>query len=133
VIDAFNRGSSLLCAGGLRAIVEGVCQAENIVDGPVEKTRGDGTTFQQRETNLRGKIEGMAEKGLITRGQRDVLHEHRFLGNEALHELDTPHRDELRLAIEIIEHTLDHVYEIQPKAAALRMLKMQRRNSPPTH
>ena len=68
-----------------------------------------------RKNDLRGKIEGMLEKGLITPGQRDILHEHRFLGNEALHQLDTPNSQELNLAIDIIEHTLEHLYEIRDK------------------
>jgi len=127
VIDTFNRGSLLLCAGGVRAIVESICKSEGIVDGPVIVPAKGGGTREERRHDLRGRIAGMAEKGLITPSHRDILHEHRFLGNEALHEMDIPHANELKLAIEILEHTLDHVYEIPIKAAELKKLKARRR------
>ena len=45
---------------------------------------------------------------------------HRYLGNEAVHEFAMPSRDELKLAIEIIEHVLDQLYVIPEKALELR-------------
>jgi hypothetical protein len=57
----------------------------------------------------------------------NVLHEHRYLGNEALHDLRQPSADELGLAIEIIEHTLEALYEIPDKAEQLRIRKAKRR------
>ncbi len=128
VIETFNRGNTLLCAGGLRAIIEGICSAKHIKTGPVTvKNRGGGSRVV-RQKNLRAKIEGMFEKGLITKEHRRTLHEHRFLGNEALHELAPPERAELAIAVSIIEHTLEHLYEIQDQAAKLRALKKQRKS-----
>ncbi len=33
-IDAFNNSSFLFCAGGLRALVEGICADRGVTDGP---------------------------------------------------------------------------------------------------
>ena len=125
-IACFNNDASTLCASGLRAIVEGICADQNVSDGPVEVVRKDGTKKTQRKKELQAKIAGLWEKGILTRQHSDVLHEHRYLGNEAVHELAQPSPDELRLAIEIIEHTLETLYEIPEKAEELRKKKFRR-------
>lgn len=125
-IDCFNNESLILCAAGLRAIIEGVCSEQQIKDGPVFQEDGitpvlhkDGTT-PVRKNNLEGKIAGLHEKGFLTKTSADTLHEHRFLGNEAIHELQAPTKEILSLALDIIEHLLEDLYEIPDKADALR-------------
>lgn len=120
VIDCYNNDSPTLCAAGLRALVEGTCAAQGIVDGPVEQPAKGGGTHVVRKDNLEGKIAGMAEKGILTSGAAQSLHEHRYLGNEAVHEFAMPSREELKLAIEIIEHVLDQLYVIPEKAQELK-------------
>lgn len=118
-IDAYNHGLLLLCAGGLRATIESICNAEGIINGPIDKTKTGGPVKIIRSKDLIGKINGLHEKGLITKKQAEILHEHRYLGNDALHSLDIPSKNSLRIAIEIIEHTLDSLYEITDKAEEL--------------
>lgn len=119
LIECFNNDSPTLCAAGLRAIVEGICAQQGIVDGPVEMpAKGGGTQVVRRDT-LEGRIAGLQEKGLLTQSSAQTLHEHRYLGNSAVHELARPSTDELKLAIEIVEHVLEHLYELPEKAAAL--------------
>jgi Domain of unknown function (DUF4145) len=118
-MDAYNNGLNLLCAAGLRAIIESICKQENIIDGPVEKTLATGEKKISRTKDLRGKINGLQEKGMIIKKHADILHEHRYLGNEALHQLEAPHKTTLSIAIEIIEHILDSFYEIDRKAGEL--------------
>jgi len=125
MIDAFNNGMLILCSGGLRATIEGICNEEGIVDGPVEiEKKGVKSTI--RKNDLRGRIGGLFEKGLLTKQHAEILHEHRFLGNEALHALDQPTKEELKIAIEIIEHTLDNIYELSEKVSDLRYNKQKR-------
>ncbi len=120
VIDCFNNDSPTLCAAGLRAVVEGLCAERGIADGPVQvQKKGGGSQFV-RKTNLEGKIAGLHENRLLTQANAQTLHEHRYLGNDAVHELVRPSQDELRLAIEIIEHTLEQLYEIPQKALRLK-------------
>jgi len=129
-IECFNNDAFTLSAAGLRALVEGLCAELGVNDGPKEITKGDGTTETIRKNNLEGKIAGLSEMGFLTQHNSGILHEHRFLGNEAVHELAQPSRDELKLAIEIIEHTFDTVYEIPQKGQDLQSKRTQRKNNP---
>ncbi len=119
LIDCFNNDSPTLCAAGLRALVEGVCAQQGIADGPVQVPAKGGGTQVIRRDNLEGRIAGLQEKGLLTQPSAQTLHEHRYLGNSAVHELARPSADELKLAIEIVEHVLEQLYELPEKAAEL--------------
>lgn len=121
-IDAINNGSNILCSGGIRAIIEGICIDKGIDKGEI--TKADGTKRISR--NLDGKIEGLASNGLLTIDNAKILHDLRFLGNEALHALSSPSQAELKLAINIIEHTLDNIYELHYKAKRLKAEKTKR-------
>jgi hypothetical protein len=127
LVDCFNNESPTLCAAGLRAIVEGICAQQGVVDGPVQVPAKGGGTQTKRKDNLEGRIAGLQEKGLLTQSSAQTLHEHRYLGNDAVHELARPSEDELRLAIEIIEHTLQQLYELPEKAEELRRATARRK------
>lgn len=118
-ITTFNKQCSTLCAGGLRALVEGICQDQGVTQGSVTVKLPSGGSRQEVRGNLEGKIAGLREKGVLTERSARILHEHRFMGNEALHELAAISWKELELAIDIIEHMLEHVYEIPEKAKQL--------------
>ncbi len=126
-IECFNNNAYTLCAAGLRALVEGLCAELNVNDGPKEIIKSDGNIEIKRLTNLEGKIAGLHERGFLTKAHSDVLHEHRYLGNEAVHQLAKPSSDELTLAIEIIEHIFNSVYEIPRKALDLKSKRTKRR------
>lgn len=121
-IDCYNNESNLLCAGGLRAILEAICKEFSILDGPIEENKS-GALKTVRKNNLQGKIAGLFEKGLLTQSHASALHDHRFLGNDALHELKRPSKDELCIAIEIIEHTLESLFEFSGKAQRFRDIR----------
>ena len=121
-----NNEINTLCAAGLRTIIEGICAVLKINNGPVEITKKDGSVKIVRKKNLQGKISGLTEKGILTTKYSDILHEHRYLGNEAVHELSQPSRQELALAIEIIENILENVFEIPEKAEELKRRRFKR-------
>ena len=125
-LDCFNNEALTLCAAGLRSIIEGICADQKIADGLVESKKADGTVQFKRRKTLEGKIVGLSEKGILTQEKAKLLNEHRFLGNEAVHELNQPSQDELILAIEIMEHILDDLYEIPDRANKLRWIKAKR-------
>lgn len=114
-IDAFNNQSPILCSAGLRALIEGICTELKIEDGPVPREK-NGIIEIIRKKDLSAKISGLYEKGLLTKVHADTLHKHRFLGNKGLHSLQQPSTSDLQLAIEIVEHTFDNLFEIGPKA-----------------
>lgn len=121
-IDAFNNEQIILCCGGLRVLIEGIC-LDKTIKGIIKKNK-KGEDFLQ--DNLEGKIEGLAEKGYLTKDNATSLHELRFLGNEALHELTKPSISEIKLAIEIFELTVENIYEIQHKVMTLKKQKANR-------
>jgi hypothetical protein len=126
LIDCFNNDSPTLCAAGLRAIVEGICAERSILDGPIEEPEKGGGTKIVRYKDLRGRIAGLQEKGLLTKTSAETLHAHRYLGNDAVHQLVRPSTDELRLAVEIVEHSLEQLYELPEKAEELKRAKALR-------
>ena len=122
-IDAINNDSNILCSGGIRAIIEGICIDKGIDRGEVKKSNGE----KQILKNLEGKIGGLSSNGLLTKENTEILHDLRFLGNEALHELSAPSKEELKLAINIIEHTLENIYELHDKAKRLKAERIKRK------
>ncbi|HDY98785.1 MAG TPA: DUF4145 domain-containing protein [Pseudomonas sabulinigri] len=125
-IDCFNNDSFTLTAAGLRALIEGLCAELGVIDGPKTIAKKDLTQEVKRFSNLEGKISGLHEKGFLTEKSANLLHEHRFMGNAAVHELAHPSRDELALAIEIIEHTFDSIFEIPAKGDELKHRRVRR-------
>ena len=112
VIDSFNNDCFLLCAVGIRTLVEGICADKSVVNGIVPIKKADGSMEDKVMTNLQGKIFGLHQKGFLTKQNADILHEHRYLGNDAVHGFSIPSTNELKLAVEIIENTLEQLYEI---------------------
>jgi hypothetical protein len=88
----------------------------------------DGKTVIVRKTNLEGKVEGLREKGFVTVDHSTVLHETRLFGNEAAHELQRPRPETVKSAVEIMEHTLENMYELTVKARSLRLSKRTRKS-----
>ena len=127
-IDSFNLNNFILCAAGLRAIIEGLCSDKGIKSGLVLITKGKDDGKIKRRRTLQGKIEGIIEKNHLTKEHGNILHEFRFLGNEALHVLSPSTKDELKIAIGIIEHTLENVYELSIQASNLKSKISSRKN-----
>lgn len=99
-ITAYNYQLDILCASGLRGLIEGICQDKKI-----------------QGKNLMIKIDGLEE--LIPKNIVKNLHGLRFMGNKAIHELDKTPGNELKLAIEICEDLLNYIYELEYKTEKL--------------
>lgn len=99
-IKAFNHQLRVLCAAGLRALIEGICADKQVA----------GRTLEKKIDALEAHL----PKTIVAN-----LHGFRFMGNEALHELTAPKRDELKIAIEVSEDLLNLLYELDYKASLL--------------
>ncbi|MGE3275077.1 MAG: DUF4145 domain-containing protein [Vicinamibacterales bacterium] len=97
---AFNANLNVLTAAGLRALVEGICADKGVVGKTLEK-----------------KIDGL--ETLLPKSIVANLHGFRFMGNDAVHELKTPKRDDLKVALEVSEDLLNVLYELDYKASLL--------------
>jgi hypothetical protein len=107
-ILAFNENLMILCAAGLRTLIEGICEDKGI-----------------KGRNLEERINALVT--LLPQNIVASLHSFRFMGNEALHELTPPKAADLRLAIEISEDLLNFLYELDYKAS---QLPAKQRNAP---
>ena len=129
-VDCYNNDNLILCAAGVRALVDGLCMANNVIDGEVERKDKSGNSRLKREKNLEGKINGLYEKRILTEINAKTLHELRFLGNTAIHELAVPYKGELALALSIAEHIFESIYEIPRKAEELRDKRLTKPHKP---
>ena len=68
---------------------------------------------------MQGRIEGLVNAGHATRKEADALHEQRFIGNEVVHRLYTPTNAEVLAALNIVEHIVFQIYEIENAARTL--------------
>ena len=105
-IGCFRDGFLVLGAAGVRALVEGICLDKSV--------KGSG---------LKEKIDGLATNDILTKNNAAILHTHRHLGNEAVHELTIPSSKELLFSIRIIEHILDDIYEFPARKEALTSIR----------
>ncbi|HYP29612.1 MAG TPA: DUF4145 domain-containing protein [Blastocatellia bacterium] len=108
-IEAYNRGSLLLCTAGIRALLEGLCADKGITKGPDR----DGKIVK----NLEGKINGLTS--IVPASIVKNLHGLRFLGNQAVHELEAPSKYDLELALTVIEDILNVVYDLDYRTQML--------------
>ena len=92
-ISAFSSNSFILTGGGLRAIIEATCNHLKIKKG-----------------NLTDRIDSLHKKGYLTLSESNRLHSIRFLGNDALHEIEKPKEEHLYILLEIINHLLANLF-----------------------
>lgn len=92
-IDALKVNALILTAGGFRAIIEATCNHLKIKRG-----------------NLEERIDSLHHKGYLSFAESKRLHSIRFLGNDALHEIETPKVEHLYLLLEIVNHLLASLY-----------------------
>jgi hypothetical protein len=102
-IEAFSANIRTLAGGGLRAVVEAICLDKKITSG-----------------NLQNKIDELTKRNLLTKAQAELLHEERYLGNAALHELATPSGPDIEDGIGIVEGLISTIYVLPEKARRLK-------------
>lgn len=123
-VSAFNQKLYTLSGAGVRLVIEGVCKDRKIEEGTLLDKTGSPRISKKTglpivSDSLEGKIYGLAEKRYILSEQAKILHEIRFLGNDAAHELDQPSESTVATALDIVEHLLEQVYEQPEKGKTL--------------
>lgn len=111
-IACLQAGAAILTGAGLRAIVEAVCLDQGV----------NGKNLQER-------IDALARGGLLAKPQADFLHEARYLGNAALHEIEAPSEDEIQDGLTIIEGLLQTIYVLPIRAERLRATRESKKKS----
>lgn len=124
-IDSYNGNLRILCAVGIRATVEAICVDKKITGGKVTNSEGKERTSK----SLDGKISGLYSRGFLTLESSELLHELRFMGNDAVHVIVEPSIEELKIAIDILEHVIDNIYMLKRKAMRLKEKRNERKGS----
>lgn len=99
-LAAFKIKAYILTAGGFRAIIEAICNHLKI-----------------KKDDLSKRIDLLHKKGYLSSNESNRLHSIRFLGNDALHEIETPQKRSLLILLEIVNHLLENLF-IQDKQIA---------------
>lgn len=94
-LKALNSNLLILSTIGLRGLIESICLDQKVPG-----------------RNLEQKIKALAKNGLLSEKQAEILHTHRFLGNEAAHQIEAPKPSELTAAFDIAEILLKTIYVI---------------------
>lgn len=87
----------ILTAGGLRTTIEAICNHLKIKKG-----------------DLSSRIDLLHTKGYLSLNESKRLHSIRFLGNDALHDVDIPKKESIIMLLEIVNHLLENLF-IQDK------------------
>lgn len=98
-VTAVRAGALTLAGLGLRGTIEAVCNDKQITG-----------------RNLEIRITKMATMGIISKSDADRLHAIRFLGNDAAHDIKKPEKDQISVALKIINHLIQSVYILQIEA-----------------
>ncbi|MEX5664635.1 DUF4145 domain-containing protein [Pseudomonas neuropathica] len=96
--------NELFIIGGIaiRALLESIC-----------------SDVKAKGRNLELKIDDLHERSLVTKEGVETLHKIRLLGNRAAHRAKAHSKDQLLLALEVIEHILIGTYIIPERAKAI--------------
>ena len=97
-LQSLNSGCFLLTAAGFRVIVEAIC-LDNNIEGK----------------SLEVKINNLCKRGIITKNDRDRLHSIRFMGNDSVHAIKKPDKQQILLVLEIIHNMLNGLYVLKDK------------------
>jgi hypothetical protein len=121
LISNYNSGNAISCSGMVRTIIEGL--------GTVEGIKEDFIKNGKKPHNINYVLvtEELFKKGFVTKKTEEILSNLRFLGNDALHSLEAPSREELKLAIHIVENLLENVYVIQHDYNELMSKRQERK------
>ncbi|MBU1091894.1 DUF4145 domain-containing protein [Patescibacteria group bacterium] len=98
-VKAFNQNLNILAGVGLRTVVEALC-----ADKKIKKKR------------LEEKIEALVEAGIMTKGEANLLHVDRLIGNKSTHKFVKTHSENLKIGLDIIENILEKEYVLPKKS-----------------
>ncbi len=101
-LSAKNARADILASAGLRATVEAICTDRGLVKG-----------------DLKAKIDALFQEGILPKNNAEYLHQLRFLGNDAVHDMVAAPKEEFDIALEILEHLLQSLYELPRRAKNL--------------
>lgn len=102
-VKCINSGNLILAGAGCRATIEAICKQQQV-----------------QGKQLESKINKLAQKGIITKNDRDHLHAIRFMGNDSIHNAIAFDLNELIIVAKIINTILTSIYIIHNEFQKLK-------------
>ena len=99
-LKAINNDQLILAGIGIRIILEAIMQEQQI--------NGD---------NLAQKINNLVKQGIVTKKDADILDKIRRIGNNSAHSIRAYSSEEIKVAIDVIEHLFERIYIIPHRIA----------------
>lgn len=90
---ALSNNLLIVATTGMRTLIELICKDQGSTAG-----------------NLKGKIDDLVTRELLTRKNANNLHKLRDFGNDAAHEANIQSENTLKRCMDIIEHLLEDIY-----------------------
>ncbi|MGX4764755.1 hypothetical protein ACWH4V_02875 [Bacillus mojavensis] len=118
IIQAYNENLNILCASGLRILLEGICNDLGITKGYIydekkQKIIRDGDRDPRKRESLEGKFFGLFDDGYISFNEALILQKILYVGNGAIHQIFEPDKPVLKHIIIIVEGILVNTYELE--------------------
>ncbi|MCG8397517.1 hypothetical protein GXP75_15405 [Bacillus sp. HU-1818] len=118
IIQSYNENLNILCASGLRILLEGICKDLNVKKGFIynknkQIIKKDGERDPKKRESLEGKFFGLYDDGYILFNHALILQKILYVGNGAIHEIVEPDKLVLKQIINIVESILENTYELE--------------------
>ena len=93
---AVKEDTAILAGLGLRATLEAICNDQDV-----------------KGKNLELKITKLQTEGLISKKDSERLHGIRFMGNDAAHDIKTHTKEQISVAVKIVDHLINTLYILE--------------------
>ena len=77
------------------------------------------TEYEKLSNDLKTKIILLAESNYITADHSEAIQKLRIIGNNAVHQIKIPSDKKIETALDLIEDTVNYIYEIKHKGRKL--------------
>ena len=101
-ILAIQENAAILAGLGLRATIEAICNDRGI-----------------KGKDLQKRINELQTQGLVSKKDSERLHGIRFMGNDAAHEIKTHKKEQISVALKIVDHLINTLYILEKEVEGL--------------
>lgn len=117
IVESLKMGHDILCAAGLRTLIEGICVQLKIKKGYLYRPDGskipDEEDIIRKHDSLGGRIFELYDRNLIIFPQALILQKVVKFGNDAVHRMETPSYYTMISILDITEKVLYDIYELK--------------------
>lgn len=122
-IICYNQEMEIPCSMSIRSLIESIGIFSGIKDKLIQQNK------KTHEIKIETMVNEMVKDGIMTQSIASILKELRFLGNESAHSMVRHPKEELKLAILIVENIFENIFIIPKLHQDLSKISNSRRRS----